>query len=258
VLPNAWDVASARILEDAGFPAIATTSSGVAQTLGYPDGQRISREEMLESVGRIVRGVAVPVTADLEAGYGPAPEDVSETVTRAIEVGAIGANLEDSTGRAEAPLFDFSLAVERIRAARETAEAAGIPFVINGRTDPFLIPDAASSRALEESVRRADAYRQAGADCLFVPGVTDAGTIAKLVEQIDGPVNILAGPAAPSIRELESLGVARVSIGGGLARAVLAFVRRAARELLEEGTYTFTRDALTVAEVAKLFARSPS
>ncbi len=256
VLPNAWDAGSACVLADAGFPAVASTSSGVAVACGYPDGQRISRDEMLQAVARIVRAVDVPVTADLEAGYGPSPEDVAETVRRAIEIGAVGANIEDSTRSETGPaLFDFSLSVERIRAGREAADAAGIPFVLNARTDAYLLGGGRIRNPFEESVRRANAYREAGAECLFVPLVSDGDEIGKLVEAIDGPLNVLAGEGSPAIRELESLGVARVSVGGSIAWACLERARQAARELLGPGTYSFATGAITGAELGKLLER---
>ena len=256
VLANAWDVASARVFEDAGFPAVATSSAGVAWALGYPDGEGISRAEMAEAVRRIAAGVAVPVTADMEAGYGPEPAAVAETVRAVIAAGAVGMNLEDSTRDAAGPLFDFALSVERVRAARAAADAAGVPLVLNARTDVFLAAVGDEGGRLEHAVRRANAYREAGADCLFVPGVRDAATIEALVRQIRGPINILAGPGTPSVPELQRFGVARVSVGGGPARAALAVARRIAQELRGPGTYTaFTQDVLTYQEVNRLMAR---
>jgi len=200
VLPNAWDVASARVVEEAGYPAIATTSAGVAFALGYPDGERISRDEMLEAVGRIARRVRVPVTADLEAGYGPEPADTEETIRRAIDGGVVGANIEDGTHRREQPLCSMNLAVARVHAARRAADAAGIPFVINARTDSYLAARlfnlAADGRCFEETVHRGRAYVEAGADCIFIPGLADRDTIGRLVAAIGAPINILAGPAA--------------------------------------------------------------
>lgn len=257
ILPNAWDVGSAVIMAQAGFPAIATTSSGIAFAQGYPDGERISRDEMLQVVARIARKVSVPVTADLEAGYGPRPEDVAETVRRAIRAGVVGANFEDGTGRASDPLFDLTLGAERIRAAREAADAEGVPFVVNARTDGYLRRRELGKANFDDAVRRANAYREAGADCLFVPGVVDAETIGKLVAAIDGPLNILAalsGVPAPPLAELQALGVARVSIGGSLALAALALVRRSAEELLAAGTYSYAGDALANAELNRLMA----
>jgi 2-methylisocitrate lyase-like PEP mutase family enzyme len=255
VLPNAWDAASARIFEEAGFQALASTSAGVAASLGYPDGEQISRDEMVEAVGRIVRCVAVPVTADMEAGYGPGLDAVTQTIQAVIAVGAVGMNLEDSTSDEKNPLMEISAQVERVRAARQAADRVGVPFVINARTDVYLLAVGKESDRFEHAVRRANAYREAGADCLFIPGVRDADTIAALVRAINGPINVLAGPVTPSIIELEKLGVARVSLGSGPMRAALTTTRRIARELRDRGTYdSFTRDTITHAEVNKLMA----
>ena len=220
VLPNAWDAGSARIFEQAGFHALGTTSAGVALSLGYPDGERVSRADMLEVVRRIARAVAIPVTADLEAGYGPTVNDVVETAKGAIAAGAVGMNFEDSTS--DDRLVDVAVNVERIRAVKKVAEAEGIAFVLNARTDVFLLQIGESAGRFDETVRRANAYRAVGADCLFVPGVTDAETIGRLVRAIKGPMNVLAGRGTPPTGELERLGVARVSIGGGPMRAALS------------------------------------
>ncbi|HEY6210426.1 MAG TPA: isocitrate lyase/phosphoenolpyruvate mutase family protein, partial [Gemmatimonadales bacterium] len=170
VLPNVWDVVTARLVETAGFPALATTSAGVAWALGYPDGERISRDEMLAVVGRIARNVRVPVTADMEAGYGTAPEAAAETARRTIAAGAIGLNLED--GADDGSLLDVTLHAERIRAVSEAGAAAGVPIVVNARTDAFEIKEWTPAERLTEAVRRANAYHGAGADCLFVPHVS--------------------------------------------------------------------------------------
>ena len=258
VLPNVWDIASARLVEDAGYPALATTSAGVAFAQGYPDGERIGRDEMLDVVGRIARRVHVPVTADLEAGYGPEPADTEETIRRAIDAGIVGANIEDGTHRREQPLFSMNLAVARIHAARRAADAAGIPFVINARTDPYLaarifdLPR--DQQCFDETVRRGRAYREAGADCIFIPGVADRDTIRRLVEAIGGPINILAGADSPPVPELKALGVARVSIGGMLMRATLGLVRRAAAELRGPGTFGFAEGMVTQGEMNQKLA----
>jgi len=252
VLANAWDVASAVIVATAGFPAIATTSAGVAFSLGYPDGERIGRDEMLAVVRRIAAAVELPVTADMEAGYGREPARVAETVRLTIEAGAVGANIEDSTDGPSHSLLDLTLATERIRAAREAADRAGVAFVINARTDPYMSPGGKGSAAFDEAVKRANAYRAAGARCLFVPGVSDAELIARLVKAIDGPLNVLAGPKAPPVPALKALGVRRVSVGSGLSRATLALVRRAAEELRGLGTYGFAQDAIPHAEMNRL------
>jgi 2-methylisocitrate lyase-like PEP mutase family enzyme len=232
VLANAWDVVSARIIEECGHPAIATSSAAVAFSRGYPDGQRISRDEMLDVVGRIARAVRVPVTADLEAGYGVTPKDMADTTKAAIEAGAIGMNLEDA-GEDESSLVDLPLQVEKIRVIRETARSLGVPFVLNARTDIFLTPIGPEATRFERTVERLRAYKDAGADCLFAPGLYDAETIARLVKALDAPLNILANPACPPIPELEKVGVARLSAGSGVMRASMGLVRRIAKEMLE-------------------------
>jgi 2-methylisocitrate lyase-like PEP mutase family enzyme len=232
VLANAWDVVSARIIEECGHPAIATSSAAVAFSRGYPDGQRISRDEMLDVVGRIARAVRVPVTADLEAGYGVTPKDMADTTKAAIEAGAIGMNLEDA-GEDESSLVDLPLQVEKIRVIRETARSLGVPFVLNARTDIYLTPIGPEATRFERTVERLRAYKDAGADCLFAPGLYDAETIARLVKALDAPLNILANPACPPIPELEKVGVARLSAGSGVMRASMGLVRRIAKEMLE-------------------------
>lgn len=248
VLPNAWDVVSARVYVKAGYPAVATTSGGVAFAQGYPDGEHISRDEMVAVVRRIAECIPVPLSADMEAGYGPAPEDVAATVTAAIGAGAVGVNIEDGAGDR---LIDFSLAVERIAAASEAAQKTGVPAVINARTDGFHF--GTGKDVLDEAVRRANAYREAGAGCLFIPWARDGELIGELVRRIDGPVNVLAAPDTPPVAELEALGVVRVTIGGSLARAAITRISEAAKELLGPGTFEFGRDVLSQGEVHALF-----
>lgn len=237
VLVNAWDVASARIFASVGARAIATSSAGVAFALGYPDGQKIPRRLMIESIARIAASVDLPVTADVESGYGPGIADATDTAQAVIDSGAIGLNFEDATNDPASPLFPVDAQRRRLEAIRNAAERAGIPLVINARTDVFLGEVGEPSTRFAEAVRRVNAYRQSGADCLFIPGVTDAGTIQRLAREVAGPLNILVGPEAPPISELESLGVRRVSVGSQIMRATLATARDAARELLEKGTY---------------------
>ncbi len=232
-LPNAWDVVSARILEECGHPAIATSSAAVAFSLGYPDGQHISRDEMLEVAGRIARAVEIPVTADLEAGYGTTVKDMVETVKAAIAAGVIGMNLEDITGDDESSFVDLPLQVEKIRAICETAKSLGVSFVLNARTDIYLMPIGPESTRFERTVERLRAYRDAGATCLFAPGLYDRETIAKLVKAVEAPINILANPACPPMAELENIGVARVTAGSGIMRAALGLVRRIGKDMLE-------------------------
>ncbi len=254
VLPNAWDVASARIFEEAGVTAIATSSAGVAFTLGYPDGQKISRDEMLACVARIAAKVRLPVTADVEAGYGERPEDAALTARGVIEAGAVGMNLEDTTDTASGPLADLSLQVEKIAAVRETARHMGVPIVLNARTDVYLLEVGPPESRFAETVRRLSAYRDAGADCLFAPGLRDLPTIKRLVQEINFPVNILGGPGAPSIPELQDAGVARVSLGSSTMRATLGLCRRIVEELQTGGTYKSLEDAPAHAEMNRMLA----
>jgi 2-methylisocitrate lyase-like PEP mutase family enzyme len=255
VLPNAWDVVSARVFEEAGFAAIATTSAGVAFTLGYPDGQKISREEMLARVTRISRAVKVPVTADVEAGYGNRPEDAASTALAVVEAGAVGMNLEDGTGDAARPLADLPLQLERIHAVREAAMKTKVLIVLNARTDVYLDQVGPEATRYDEMLRRAVAFRDAGADCVFVPGVHDGETIGRLVKDVKCPVNILVGPGSPSVAELEALGVARLSVGSAIMRATLGVARRAAEELKASGTYAALEGGIPHAEVNKLLSR---
>jgi 2-methylisocitrate lyase-like PEP mutase family enzyme len=259
LLPNAWDVVSARILQECGHPAIATSSAAVAFSLGYPDGQRISREEMLEVAGRIARAVDVPVTADLEAGYGTTAKDMVETVEAAIEAGVIGMNLEDVTGDEDGSWVDLPLQVEKIRAVCDAAKSLGVPFVLNARTDIYLMPIGPEATRFERTVERLRAYRDAGASCLFAPGVYDRETIAKLVKAVEAPLNILASPACPPIAELERIGVARVSAGSGLMRAALGLVRRIGKEMIESRSCeTMFAGSIPHAELNRMMMRRAS
>jgi 2-methylisocitrate lyase-like PEP mutase family enzyme len=255
LLPNVWDVASARIVEEAGFGALATTSAGIAFTLGYPDGQKISREEMLARVARIVGAVKIPVTADVEAGYGSRPEDAAETTRGVIEAGAVGMNFEDGTER-PGQLVELSLQLEKIRAVRETALKLGVLLVLNARTDVYLEQVGAPETRYAETVSRLLAYRDAGADCVFAPGLRDPETISRLVRDVQCPLNILAGPGFPSVPELEKLGVARVSLGSAPMRATLGLVRRMAEELKSTGTYGTLEGAPAHADVNRMLRRA--
>jgi 2-methylisocitrate lyase-like PEP mutase family enzyme len=236
LLPNAWDVVSARLFEEAGFVAIGTTSAGIAFAQGYTDGQQIGRDEMLGIIARIAAAVRVPVTADIEAGYGHSPEEVAKTIEGVIATGAVGVNLEDNTGILK-PLYTLEEQVERIRAAREAANKADLPLVINARIDTYLFQIGQEATRLEDTLRRARAYLEAGANSIFVPGVIDPALIQVLVSEIPGPLNIMAGPGAPSAPQLFQLGVARVSIGGAAMLATMGLVRDIAHELHTQGTY---------------------
>ncbi len=242
-------MASARIFEDAGFPAIATTSDGIAFSLGYPDGQRIPREEMMARIARITRAVHVPVTADVESGYGPTPEDAAKTTRELIQAGVCGLNLEDASNRRDQPLIDQELAVEKVKAAREAAVQMRAQIVINARTDIYLLPEGNPEADYSEALRRLIAFRDAGADCVFAPGLKDTETIRRLAKAVECPLNILAGLGTPSIPELEKLGVARVSVGSAPMRATLGLLRRVAEELKTSGTYTNLEDAVSYPEL---------
>jgi 2-methylisocitrate lyase-like PEP mutase family enzyme len=255
VLPNAWDAVSARLFVKEGVKAVATTSAGVAATLGYADGQKVPRALMLEAIARIARAVDVPVTADIEAGYATTALELAETIRSMIDAGAIGCNLEDATGRTPKLLFEIEEQIARIRAARDAGDRAGVPVVINARTDVYLASVGEPEDRFAETVRRANAYREAGADCLFVPGVADLPTLTNLVREIKGPINVLAGPGLPVVGELERIGVARLSVGSAIMRATLATARDAARELLQHGTYSAFLDRnISYAEVNELMS----
>jgi 2-methylisocitrate lyase-like PEP mutase family enzyme len=255
VLPNAWDAGSARILEQVGFPAIATTSAGIAWSCGIPDGEALDRDTMLAHVGRIVAAVAVPVTADLEAGYGATADDVGRTVGRAAELGAVGANIEDAS---DGGLFGIEEAVDRLAAARAAAPSGS--FVLNARTDTYFVgpslPGGESDDRFAQTVERASRYLDAGADCVFVPGVVEQDTIRRLAAAIPGPLNVVAGLAnTVDALTLFSLGVKRVSLGGSLARAAFSLLERAGRELLDSGTLGFLDGAIGYADLQQRFSR---
>jgi 2-methylisocitrate lyase-like PEP mutase family enzyme len=255
VLVNAWDAATARIFEKVGSEAIATTSAGIAFESGYPDGQKISRERMLEAVARICAAVSVPVTADMEAGYGDTPEEIHRTAVGVLEVGAVGLNLEDGTGRPEAPLADPALQVEKIRAVVAAGRLHGVPIVLNARTDVYLRQVGPEAGRLAEAIRRGEAYRGAGADCVFVPGVTDPAVIGALVKQLACPINVLAVAGSPSIAELARLGVARVSLGSGPMRAAMTQMQRLVEEVLSKGTYSTLEGIVAHASMNDLMTR---
>lgn len=256
VLPNVWDVASARIVQEMKYPAIATTSAGVAFALGYPDGQRISRDEMLEAVARIATAVNVPVTADMESGYGTTPKELAEMARAVIKAGAVGLNFEDVTGDDESTQVEISLQVEKIKAIREAAAADGVRLVINARTDIYLMPIGDENTRYERTVERLRVYRKAGADCLFAPGLCDKETIGKLVRDLGAPVNILLSTGCPSLRELEKMGVARASTGSAAMRVALGELRRFGKELAQAGTFAKAlEEAVPYAELNGMMAR---
>src|SRR5215469_8484895 len=255
VLVNVWDVGSARIVEDLGFPAIATTSAGIAFSKGLPDGQKISSDRMMAAVAEIAQVVNVPVTADAEAGYGDRPEDAAETARHVITAGAVGMNLEDATGRVEQPLTQRKLQVERIHAIRERSAEMRVPLLLNARTDVYLLQVGDPAKRYDEAVERLQAYRDAGADCVFLPGLRDPETIRRFVSDLRCPLNILAVPGSPSIPELAALGVKRISLGSGPMRAALGMLRRLGQEVRAEGTYSNMGGAPSHAEMNQLLGK---
>ncbi|PZE33705.1 isocitrate lyase/phosphoenolpyruvate mutase family protein [Curtobacterium sp. MCLR17_055] len=246
VLVNVWDAVSARLVGDAGATAIATTSAGVAWSLGRPDGNTLTRAEAMDAVARIAASVSVPVTVDIESGYADDADGVARTVDAVLEAGAVGINIED--GR----LHPDALA-DRIGAARRAADRAGVRLSVNARTDVHLAGLVDPERLLAETLERARRYRGAGADGVFVPGVRDVETIRALVESIDGPVNVMAGPGSPTVAELARLGVARISLGSAVAQAAYAVVRQATAELRTTGTYDSLAGGVDYADLNALF-----
>ena len=238
LMPNPWDVGSARLLVSLGFGAVATTSSGHAASLGRLDGG-VTREEAIAHAAAIVAAVDVPVSADLEHGFADEPEDVAETAELAVGAGLAGFSIEDSTGVADSPIYDRSLAIERIEAASAVARPAGV--VLTGRCEMYLH----GQRDLDAVIDRLQAYSAAGADVLFAPGVVDLDDVRTLVGAVDRPVNVLPMGDSPSIAELAAAGVARISVGGAFAFAAYGALVEAANELLDAGTYGF-RDRAAV------------
>ena len=253
LLPNAWDAGSARLFARRGFAAIATTSAGVAWSLGYADGEQAPLAEVLAAIARITRVVELPVTADIETGYGETPADVAATVRSVIAAGAVGINLEDSLHDALRPCGE---AAERIQAARAAATAAGVPVVINARVDCWLQRSPDEAGRFDDAVRRARAYLAAGADCIYPIGLADGATLAALIEAIDAPVNVGARPGLPDLAALARLGVARVSTATRLATIALGAVDQAARTLLETGGFDALGSSLTHADVQRMFAHA--
>jgi 2-methylisocitrate lyase-like PEP mutase family enzyme len=267
LLPNAWDVVSAKLYEVEGFRAVGTTSAGISATLGFADGERMTLEDNLTVCRRIVEQVAIPVSVDLEAGYGGGLEGLGETIARVIEAGAVGVNIEDSAkagcgGSAAGGLLEPLAQGDRIAAVRKAAERVGVPLVINARTDVFLENEEVSEERLAEAIERGNVYSEAGADCVFVPdmGTLDEAEIAALAHGIDAPINLVAGKRTPGVQRLEALGVARLSFGPRPMRAALEFVRAMAREWLGSGTYArlTAHDALSYDEVNAWFTPGAS
>jgi 2-methylisocitrate lyase-like PEP mutase family enzyme len=249
VLLNSWDIGSSKLIEACGYKAIATTSMGIAASLGYPDCQVIQLSEMMEIITGIVNGVKAPVTVDIEAGYGNNLNEIIDSVNKIIATGIVGINIEDSIDL-NPVLTDEIEFCERIAAIRALSDSLGFHLVINARTDSFYTSSASTREKLSESIKRGNKYWEAGADCIFVQPVWEKETIAALVKEINAPINILSNPAnaagiPPSVRELQDLGVARLSLGSGLMKAALSLIKKVADELSENGTYNILLDTLT-------------
>ena len=252
ILPNAWDVASARLFEEAGFPAVATSSAGVMVSLGYPDGEAIDREEYLAATRRIARALSVPLSADIVGGFGRTPDEVVSTVRRVIEAGAVGINIEDQVHETK-ELLPLPMQVERLKAILKLRESLDVPFVINARTDAFQRAPGESQARLAEAIRRGIAYRDVGVDCLYPMGLTESASIAAFVKAVECPINVMVRKGLPAIAELQRVGVARVSFGPSASYATMGLLRRASTEVLERGTYTTLVDgAISYDELNRL------
>lgn len=250
IIPNPWDAGTARILAGLGFEALATTSAGYAFSLGQRD-YTVGRERMMAHVRTISSVVDLPVSADLENGFGDDPRTVAETIRMAGETGLVGGSIEDSTNRPDHPIYDFEQAVERVRAAAEVAGSFGFPFTLTARAENYL----AGRRDLGETIRRLQAYQEAGADVLYAPGLTDKQDITAVVRSVDRPVNVLMGMQGVrlSLAELSEIGVKRISVGSALSRASLGAFLRAAREMLQSGTFDFASQAVSYREISSMF-----
>jgi 2-methylisocitrate lyase-like PEP mutase family enzyme len=253
LLPNAWDAMSARQFEAAGFGAIATTSGGIAWALGFADGEKTPWREVVAATERVVRAVRVPVTADIEGGYGETPAEVAKSITEVLQAGVVGINLEDGTPRSDMPVRSIDDAVARIRAARAAAQSSGVPLVINARVDLYIKNVGDAATRFDETVRRAKAYLAAGADCIYPFALADMETIARLVKAVDAPINIVARAGTPSVAELERVGVARVSIASGATLAVMSLIQRIATELRASGKFDVLEHSMNRPEAQKLF-----
>ena len=257
VLPNAWDVPSARVFEDAGFPAVATSSAGIMVSHGFRDGEEMPRRELLAAVARIASRLSVPLSADVVAGYGRSSRDVATTVQKVLDAGAVGINLEDRHPRREG-LYALPAQLRRLEAVRSVAKASGVPLVLNARTDAFRLAPGDEPERLREAIRRATAYRDAGADCVYPVGLTDAASIATFVEALRCPVNVMVRRGLPPLAELERLGVKRVSFGPSASYAAMGLLRRISREVLDRGVFdSLVEGAISFEELNGLAVARP-
>ena len=250
IIPNPWDAGTAKILAALGFEALATTSLGLAAALGRTDGA-LRRDEVLDNCAAIAAATDLPVSADLENCYAHEPRAAAETIRLAAEAGVVGGSIEDATGNPDKPIYDFELAVERVHAAAETARSLAIPFVLTARAENFLH----GRRDLDDTIRRLQAFEDAGADVLYAPGLRDLATIRTVVASVAKPFNVVAGFLEPGINagDLAQAGVKRISVGGGLARLALARMIEGARETKERGSFGWLADMAPIAELNKMF-----
>jgi 2-methylisocitrate lyase-like PEP mutase family enzyme len=250
IIPNPWDVGTARLLARLGFEALATTSAGYAFSVGQRD-NTIGRDRMMTHVAAIASATDLPVSADLENGFGDDPETVAETIRLAARAGLVGGSIEDSTNRPGVPIYEHQLAAERVRAAAEAARSLPIPFTLTGRAENYLVgrPD------LKDTIKRLQCYQEAGADVLYAPGLTSQDDIAAIVSSVDRPVNVVMGLQGVqlSLEALSQIGVKRVSVGSALSRAALGAFLRAAREMREHGTFTFADEAVSYRDISAMF-----
>src|SRR5258706_943785 len=250
IIPNPFDPGTARLLAPLGFEALATTSAGYAFSIGQRD-NTVGRDRMMEHAAAIVAATSLPVSADLENGFGDDPETVAETIRRAAAAGLAGCSIEASRDRSNNPIYEHAHAVERIRAAAEVVRSLPFPFTLTGRAENYLVgrPD------LEDTIRRLQAYQEAGADVLYAPGLRTRDDIAAVVRSVDRPVNVIMGLQGVelSLADLSSLGVKRISVGSALSRAALGAFLRAAREMKEHGTFSFAEEAVSYRDVSAMF-----
>lgn len=252
ILPNAWDVPSARTFEDVGFPAVATSSAALMVSHGYPDGEAMPRRDLLRATASIAQALAVPLSADLVAGYGRGPHGVAATVRQIVSAGAVGINLEDHLATTDR-LYPLPAQVHKIAAVRRLGESIGVPIVINARTDALRVGEGSAEARLKEAIRRGIAYRDAGADCVYPMGLTDAASIETYVKALEFPVNVMVRRGLPSLPELEQLGVKRISFGPSAAYAAMGFLRRAAERVLRDGVFDLlVEGAISYAELNRL------
>lgn len=254
ILPNAWDVASARAFENAGFPAVATSSAGMMVSLGYPDGETIDRNEFVDAIRRIAKILTVPLSVDVVAGFGDTPDQVAATVTDVVKAGAVGVNIEDFI-HAEKKLFTIEKQIEKLKAIKKLQQALNVPIVINARTDALRYAPGDEAAKLKEALRRSVAYRDVGADCVYPMGLMDPAPISTFVKALNFPINVMVRKGLPSIKELERLGVARVSFGPTASYAAMGLLKQISKEVLEKGTYESLLDgAISYDELNNLAA----